>query len=537
MIGVFFLLITSLNGGQTGCNPFRKEPPPAVNAEQGQAAPPEEDKKVDDEIFVSDDEEEGEYIVGDTPAYLEDKRALFMDPSQRLGAKPLRLTLEDCIRIALVNNNKVQATEYGIDSAKAKYMEASVQFWPIFEYEWLSAPVPSDVTHALGSFFKGDLTWWNKVKVSIGWPVYAFGKLGLVKDLARGGISAAREMRKKEKISTVTQVRQLYYGVLLAEELGTLLINAHNKLSTESEKKDGRSPVEKIRARVFLVDLEKRLAEAREKEMLALEALRVQMGLNPDVAVMTYSNKLRPVITDLRPLGDYTEIALANRPDAKLVEIGVEAQRNAYRLEKRKWLPDVGVGFYIDVGRTSSPVAGLTTTDNYSNPFNFTRSGIGMRLEGKFDAHGQAARVKKAKSDYYKASLEHYMAKDGISLEVKNAYMEAETALANVWRADKSQKYARQLMFLTESNYELGIGEEEEYTDALQLVLLTRGKYFEAVFEYNVALAVLDEKAGIVPVVGNDYRLEGHVVENLSDGNSVNHKAEPPPREVFFGDE
>jgi hypothetical protein len=55
---------------------------------------------------------------------------------------------------------------------------------------------------------------------------------------------------------------------------------------------------------------------------------------------------------------------------------------------------------------------------------------------------------------------------------------------------------ARQMMFLSKTNYEIGIGEEKDYTDALQLVLLTRGQYFHAVFEYNLSLADLEQKVG-----------------------------------------
>lgn len=460
-----------------------------------------------DSIFMGDHQENGEEIEvdleEDSPEYLADKRKLFTEPANRLGAKPLRLTLEDCIRIALVNNNKVQATEYDIDGAKAQFMQAKARFYPVFEYEWLSAPVPSNVSRALQTFFKGDWRWWNKIRIGMGVPLYAFGKLNILKNIAEGGITAARERRKKERLSVVTRVRQLYYGVLLAEEMGDLLVKAHNKLSAEVEKKakKDRSPVEKIKGRVFLVELENRLADARDKEILALEGLRVQLGLNPDVAVMVYSDKLRPIRIALRPLEAYIETALKSRPDVKLIEVGLETRRNQYKLEKRKWLPDGGIGAYLDLGRTVGTVVGITTTDDYSDPLNFSRAGIGMRLEGKFDVHGQIARVKKARSDYYKASLEHYMAKDGIGLEVKKAYMDAETSLGDVRRTDKAQSYARQLMFLTQSNFEIGIGDEEEYTNALQLVLLTRGRYFEAVFNYNVALAVLDEKAGIIPII------------------------------------
>lgn len=449
-----------------------------------------------DEMFFGEEDEDQEV---EWSKYIDP--SVFIDPVLLLGANPLRLTLQDCVRIALLNNNKVQASEYSIESARQRYEEADARYWPIFEYEWVSAPVPSDVQHAAGKFFEGKVTWWNKINVNVGIPIYAFGKLNLLKNLAIGGIAAARAERKKEKLSTITTVRQLYHGVLLAEELGRLLIKAHNKLSNALNNPD-RSPIDKIKAKVFLLELERRLSDARQKELLALEGLRVQLGLNPDVAVMTFSNKLNLIRLNLRPLEDYIAMALKNRPDVKLVEIGVETRRNQYRLEQRKFFPDIGVGAYVDFGRTIHKVTGLTTTDDFTNPFNYSRAGIGMRVKGKFDIHGQTARVRKARSDYYKSSLQHYMAKDGITLEVKQAYMAAKNALYNVERAEQAQIFARQYMFLTQSNSELGVGENDEYTESLKLVLFTRGQYFEAVFNFNVALAILEQKTGIIPTFG-----------------------------------
>ena len=461
-------------------------------------------RKAGDDFFGGSEVNEDEDIAieNENPDYLKARRKLFIGAEEKFKAHPLRLTLEDCIRIALVNNSKVQATEYGIESAKAKADEASARFWPVFEYSWLTAPVPGDFSNAVGSFFHGDIAWWNKLTFNVGIPIYAFGKLDLAKSMAEEGILAARENKRKERISVVTQIRQLYYGALLAKEMERLLLKAHEKLLNEIEKKkDGRSPIERAKAMTFLIELENRIADARNKEALALEGLRVQMGLNPDVAITVYSERLRPIKTVIKPLDEYVKMALENRPDLKLAEIGVNVQGKKYELEKRKFLPDVGIGAHVDIGRSVGGVRGVTTTDNWSNPVHFTRAGVGMRVEGKIDIHGQSARIRGARSDYYKASLERYMANDAAILDVKKAYLDVDTAYDNIVRSDVAQKYARQLLFLTQNNFELGIGNEEDYVNALQLVLLTRGKYFESVFNYNVALAVLEEKAGILPDV------------------------------------
>lgn len=436
-------------------------------------------------------------------------------PLARQGIRPIRLTLAECLRLALRHNGKVRAGDYGIDAAEAQLSEAYAAGWPIFDYEYQTAPVPRDVNDAVRSMFRGDLAWHSRGKVAIGIPLYAFGKLRLAKELARQGIAAAREQQAQEATAVVAKVRQTYYGIQLAEEIARLLTDAIDRLqekiaerqepmemATEGESSDQRtSPIDRLRLQAFRAELEKRLAETRMKEELAIEALRVQCGLQSGAAVTIASTRLQPVRHRLQPLAVYQQAVLAKRPEALLVATGVHAKRLQYELERRKPLPDVGVGGFFELGRTIPQVRGVTTTDDFTNPFNYTRAGLGVQVKGRFDPHGQRARVAKVRSEYLKASLEQGMAKEGLQLEVREAYLKAHYAKTQVARSQETERTARQLLFLTKSNFDLGIGEKQEYADALQLTLLTRSQYYEAVFNYNVAVAELEQKVGLTPEI------------------------------------
>ena len=466
------------------------------------------------EQTVPGDEDESAYTVEEFEEEAKPKdpevERLLKEPIELMEAVPLRLSLEDCVRLALEHNSKLQATGYGIDAAKAQLMEASAGGWPVLDYQYRTAPVPKDIKNAMGSFFSGDLAWWNSVKIGMGVPLYSFGKLSLAKEMARDGVHASEIQAFQEKNSVVSKVRQMYYGVLLAEEVGRLLKEAHGRLGEEIDKRetvDGEgseathSPLETLKLKGFLYDLEKRLAEARQKEELALDGLRVQMGLAPGTVFTVFSNKLRPVVADLKPYDDYIKVAMVKRPDVKLLETGVNVKKSQYFLEKRKWFPDIGLGLYFEMGRTVGDLRNVTVVDDFNDPFSYTRAGFGLQLSGKFDFHGHAARMNKARSEYYKLNLEQMIAKEGIKLDVKDAYLRAKTTEINLRKAKEAETAARQLLFLTQSNYDIGVGEERDLVDAIQMVLLTRGRYFESVFEYNASLAVLDEKIGTIPEV------------------------------------
>ncbi len=434
-------------------------------------------------------------------------KEILADPVEILGPNPLRLTLEECIRMAMEHNAKLQATGYAIDAAKAQLKEATAHGWPVLEYEYRTAPVPNDVSDAMNSFFSGDITWFNKLKVGVGIPLYSFGKISLVKELAQIGVDVSRVQAFQEKNSLASKVKQLYYGILLAEEMGRLLREAHQQLTRELEKREGEkgdveySPLDNLKMRVYQYELERRLAETRQKHILVLEGLRAQMGLAEGTVFTVFSNKLRPVETSLKKFDDYLAVAKENRPEEKLLNSALEARKNQFRLEKRKLFPDIGIGAFFEIGHTLNSISGLVATDDFSDPFNFTRAGFGLQVSGKIDFHGSSARIKKAKSEYYKLNLEQMIAREGLKLDVRSSYLDVKTAAANLRRAERAQKTARKLLFLTKSNREIGIGEQKDYVDALQMVLMTRGRYFESVFDYNSALAKLDEKVGVLPEV------------------------------------
>ncbi len=424
-----------------------------------------------------------------------------------VNAEFVMLSLEESIKLALTNNSKIQAGAYGIDAAEWKRSEANARFWPVMEYEYAIAPVPRNVDNAFDEFFSGNLSVFNRLKIGVGVPIYSFGKLSLVQRLADKGIEKAKQELVKERCEITFQVKKLYYGALLANEILRIMDKAYERLDKEifeREEAHDTSPIDILKMKLFRSELEDRREETRHKEELAKEALRTQVGLAPNVNFVLKDKKLREVNDSLKDLTYYIEKAFNNRPDVKLLEAGVGAKKDLYDLETKKYLPDLGLGGYFEVGRTTSDIEGLVATDDFNDPFHFTRAGVGFRLSGKFDFHGSQARIKSSRSDYFKANLEGMMAREGIRLDVKKTYLDTKEAVNYLERMIKAQKLSRQLLFFTQSNYEIGIGEQAEYVDAVKSVLINRGKYLEAIYRYNVSFAELDNKIGKRPLQQGD---------------------------------
>lgn len=415
----------------------------------------------------------------------------------------LYLNLNECIRRALVFNREIRAEKFDIVKAKAKYKEADIIGRPVIEYEDQLAPAPRDVSRAVQSFFDGDITVFNRFKLGIGMPVTTFGKISRAKKLALQGVEKEVQEQAKKESEVVYQVRQLYYGVLLAREVSRLVRTAYKRTDKEINKREtegGSDPVELLKLKIFRSETEKQLEEARYKEILALEAIRVQLGIRREQSFDISPARLFPVNRRLKNFEHYVDTAFDQRADLKLLDIGSYSARLNYSLEKRYYAPDLGVGAFFELGRAPG-ITGVTTTDDFSDPFNFTRAGIGFQLKGKFDFGTRSAKIRQAEADLLKTKIQVDLARDAVILDVKKAYLEVKAALEDLNRADEASKLARQLLFLVQSNFDIGLAEPKDLIDAIAKFLKTRGEYFEAVFNYNVAYANLDQKLDTIPDV------------------------------------
>lgn len=417
--------------------------------------------------------------------------------------KEFKLDLADCVRMAVRNNAEIRGAEYDLEESKWKLKEAQPRGVPVITYEYETAPAPKDASRAVESFFEGEITMVHRVKVGLGVPVTTFGKLGLAQSLAKGGIEASLEKKKQKTGEVVLKVKQLYYGILLGRELEQMLTDAEKKLGEEIQKREAGSanadPIELTKLKLTRYEILKRLGEVQRKKELAWQGLRLQIGIDRRVPFQILDKKLQPIAFELRDFQYYLEEAKRFRPESRLLNIALKAREDEYRLEKRKYLPNLGVGGFFEFGKTLSPVRNVGATNDFNDPFNFTRAGVGLRLKGELNWKETHSRVRQKEAQYYKMSLTKDYAEEGLELDLKDAYLNVQQAKTDLENAEKAYKLSRQLVFMAKTNYDVGVGDKKDYADSLQAYLLMKGRYLETIFNYNVAVGSLLNKLGYQP--------------------------------------
>jgi len=411
----------------------------------------------------------------------------------------LLVSLDDCVKMALLNNKEIRASDYDIEAAQWRLREAKAGGMPVVEYSVELGPAPTDIDNALESMFNGNITLASRFRLELGIPVYTFGKLAIAQSLAKDGVQAERVKKEQKENEIVVKVKKLYWGILLARDLIALLKEAEGHLSAEirrkeSDEKEPPDPVAITKLKLFRFETSKKLYEAEQKEQLAVEGLRITLGVSKNYSLSILNKHLQPANFNVKEFQSYLTGERKNNPDEKLLNIGLQAKEKQYRLEKRALLPDIGAGGLFEFGVSTDPITGLAADDDFNNPFNFVRAAVGVRLRGKLDINGQVSKIKRTQAEYYSAALKKSIAKEGLELDLRKQFEEVKRAKQELEDSDKGRQLARQLVFLTKSNLDIGIGEPNEYADALKQYLIMRGRYLESTFNYNTTVAELEAK-------------------------------------------
>lgn len=82
-------------------------------------------------------------------------------------------------------------------------------------------------------------------------------------------------------------------------------------------------------------------------------------------------------------------------------------------------------------------------------------------------------------------------AEDGFPVEVKEAYLNVKETKERVQITEDGRKAGRALVALATANFELGIGEPQDIFLGLGNYTRAANDYYEAVRDYNLALAKL----------------------------------------------
>lgn len=462
--------------------------------------------------------------------------------SSALWAQETRvLGLHETVRTALDQSREVRSANLGLEEANERVSEAWSSVYPTVDF---NASYTRNVSPAVNFLpaaifdpsagpddyiavqFGADNTWQSTIAVEQ--PLFSAG--------AFLGVGAAGRYRNlQEEVvrgrvqSVVTRVRGSYYGLLLAQEQGRLIENSVRRVrqSLDETKALNRAGISSdydvLRLEVELANLLPNLRRAENAVEQSRRQLAVELDLPSDESLevrgslasmdlenLSANSPENREILSFVGFGDFgvedaeeaVSLAQELRSDLRQLELTQSLRQTEMRLEQVEYLPRVSLfGNYV-----------INAQDNGSPSF-FGR-GDGQRAYSRnvgiqvslpiFQGFSRDARIDQKRALLRQAETETEYASDQARSEVRTLVEQADEAFLRATGQRLAVTQAQRGFEIASAQYREGLGSQLELTDAEVALRQSEFNYAQAVYDYLVARAELDQATGRVPLVDVD---------------------------------
>lgn len=429
------------------------------------------------------------------------------------GADTLRLTLAEAETRALARSPVLAEPRASLALARARLAQAAhAGTLPTFNFRQVVGFLP----RARGEFSPtgvlfspdtstgfSDLRLFTELEVNLLQPLFTFGKTAGPRRAAAHGVQAGEAGLDASRDEVRLQVRTLYWGLVLSEELRRIVEDARTETgkarNTIQKKLDAGSDEvgqnDLFKLDVFQYEVEKRFREAVEKTRVARSALQGSLGVDPAVVVVApLDTTLAPLPVNLDSLDVYVALALRNRPDLAQLGEGVKARASLVQSSASDFYPQFFVAGQVKLNRATDRFDSNNPFVN--NPTNFFRPTVLLGLTWNLNFFQARDRTRVARSEEATLAARVPLAEAGAELDVEKAYLAVTTARANVEQSGAALKSTGNWLRAEAQTFDMGVGEVKDFIDAFRANSTMRAEYAENVAKLNIALATLSKSVG-----------------------------------------
>lgn len=397
-----------------------------------------------------------------------------------------QFTLEDCLRIALGNNPRIQSAMQDILAADARVRQVWANYFPQLSWQTGYTRIKQlQLSDAIGQNLI--FNYYVLGQITASQMLYDFGvtqNQATIKKLD----SSMSKMNLSEVINDVVyQVKNAYFQLLYTLENRNVARDMVDKYTlfynqAKSYYESGISPkVDVTIAEVNLSSSKLQLIQAENAVDIAIARLNNVMGV-PYCDKYTLSDKLKYDVMDIT-LDGAVDIAREARPEYKIAEMRVESALQNLKLIRKSWAPQITVEGQYQIG-------GRTFTNNYGYNFggylNFPMIN-GMLLKNE---------IKEAKALHNRQIADSMNIKNNIYLDIQQAYYNFNEKRSQIPVATLGVKQAKENYDLSFGRYKVGVGSPTELKESQTAYRNAMLSYYDSLYQYNTAVAYLEKVVG-----------------------------------------
>jgi outer membrane protein len=442
------------------------------------------------------------------------------------------ITLEDAVALALESNRELEAARLELAKAGGQVREAWGNVFPrvnvVTNYtrnvdvpvnflpaRFLDPSAPEGDLVALR--FGTDNVWYNQLRFEQ--PLFqasAFLGVGAAARYEALQVEAYRGTRQH----VATRVRIAYFDVLLAEEALRLTETSLSRVRQAFEETQALyragmvSEYDALRLEVEMRNLEPRVRQARSRSLAARRALAVELGLrdgeslrvNGSLAALTFGDATGEVVEGNASLlafasraidaGDADELvarALRERSDLRQLALMRELRDTELKVERSEYLPRVALW------GTQTLTAQQNGAPEWFGGQNASNRQIGIQVTMPiFSGLQRPARIQQIRATVQQVATQLRLAEVQAENHVRTLVDAVEEARERLEAQRLAIRQATRGWEIARAQNREGIGSQLQVNDAEGALRETEFNYAQAVYDYLVARARLDEATGAV---------------------------------------
>ncbi len=332
---------------------------------------------------------------------------------------------------------------------------------------------------------------WN---ITITQPIFTGFAIITKKEIAKLGLNISRLERKKAILDVAQNVKIAYMKILLAKKY--LKVAEEEVKNLKAHVKDAKNLYDTgviayndlLKSQVALSNAIQTKINAENNLKLAISSfnLALRKNINADTDVED--------ILSIKPhnysLNNLIKQAMQKRPILQELKLQLKQSRLGIRLAKSEYYPQISA--FAQYKKTGRDI--LANKNDLSNKHN---SMVGIQMNWKIFEFGK--RSFNTQEQYHKTlALKEKInsIKDNIKLEVKQSFLDLDSARHNIKVAQDALKQAKENYRITTLQYQQQITTSTEVLDANSYLTQAETNYYNALYGYYVALAKLKRTIG-----------------------------------------
>jgi len=448
------------------------------------------------------------------------------------------LGLETIVRSALDSNRDLISARYGLEAAREQVSEAWSGVYPSVDLRAsFSRNISPNVQFLPAQIFDPTAGPDDYISVQFGadnnWNSTISFEQPLFRAAAFIGVSTAgrfesyqTEVVRGQEQSVVTQVRTTYYQLLLAQEQARLTENSLARVreslkeTTALNQAGLASDYDVLRLQVEVANLEPNLRRADNAVSQARRQLALQVDLDNPETLRVRGNLAEIDLDDptansadnreilafmgyggsqAQSVDQALSLAAEQRSDLRQLELTEDLRHAEMRVEQGEYLPEVSLTFDYIITAQNNGAPSFFATGNGQRAYSRI---LGVQVSLPiFQGFRRDARIDQRRAALRQAEAQTEQTMDLAANQVRSLVENADEALLRARGQKLAVQQAQRGFDIASAQYREGLGSQLELTDAEVALRQSEFNYAQAVYDYLVARAQLDEATGRVPLV------------------------------------